>query len=318
MHNHKLYSSNSIFTQSYKKLLYTIILVSVIFTAKITGAFITKSLALFSDSWHLATDLISILISWWGVRIARKHASRKYSFGYSRFSVLTALINNISLIFISVFIFYKAVLRYLSPVTVKPEGMVIFSVIGLIVNLMIILILRNNSGNANVKSVFLHFMGDALSDAGVFIGGIIIYITGWYGIDTLLSAFLACLILRNALKMAYECICILLEAVPKGLSLDKLKNSIKEMHGIIDVKDIHVWSLSMETLTMTAHISIEEKSMNSYESILHDMQHMLKDKYNIEHSTFQIEHSPCSSCYHSKPEHREKCSMCIDCTGQRL
>ncbi len=306
--------TNSIMAQNQKKLFYTILLVAIILTAKFIGAFITNSLALFSDSWHLVTDLAALILSLWGVRTAGKSATFKYTFGYYRYSVLTALINNISLIIVSAFILYKAVNRYMNPVDITPEGMVVFSVLGLIVNLLIVRNLGSKSNNANVKSVFLHFAGDALADLGVLFGGIIIIFTGWHGVDTLLSAVLACLILKSAARMTAECTKILLEATPKAISIEKLKQALISIPGITDVKDMHVWSLSMEMLSMTAHICIEETCWENHENLLHNVQHMIKEKFGIDHSTIQLEHLPCSSCYHSKPDHTEACSMCVDCS----
>lgn len=307
------HSSHETMIQSQKKLVVTIVLVSFVLTAKFIGAYTTKSLALLSDSWHLATDLASLMISWWGIRSSLKPASAKYSYGYCRYSVFTALINNISLILISIYILYQAILRYFHPVEIAPRGMILLSVFGLMINLAIIRNLGNHSKNANVKSVFLHFIGDALSDVGVLIGGVIILLTGQHGVDTLLSAALACLILKNALRMCHECIKILLEAVPKDISIEELRNALKEIQEIIDVKDIHVWSLSMETLAMTAHICIHETNMPLYENTLHKVQHTLKEQFGIEHSAIQIENFPCSSCYHSKPEHSLGCNLCVDC-----
>lgn len=300
--------------KSRKKILFSTILILVVFSGKLTGAFITNSLALFSDSWHLLTDLVALVISWWGLKATEKLATPRYTFGYYRFSILTALTNNILLVIISIFILYKAFIRFLNPVEVKPEGMIIFAVVGLIVNSIIVFNLRKNLSNMNVKSVFLHFMGDTLGDIGMFTGGIIIYFTGLSGIDTLLSAILACLILRSAIKMALECTKILLEAAPKDIPIDDLKQSIKQIDKVTDVTDIHVWSLSKETPALTAHVCVAERDLKKCEEILHKIQHLLKDKYNIAHSTIQFEHEKCSSCFHSKPDHEQECGMCIDCT----
>ncbi|EKQ57517.1 MULTISPECIES: cation diffusion facilitator family transporter [unclassified Clostridium] len=303
---------NHIFKQSEKKLILTIICVSIIFVGKFLGAIFTNSLALFSDSWHLLTDIASLILSFWGLKIGLKAANNRYTFGYYRFSILTALINNISLIIISIYIFYKAIVRYFSPIDVQPEGMIIFSILGLIVNTIIVLNLRNNSNNINVKSVFLHFFGDALSDIGVLIGGLIIYFTHLSGVDTLLSGILACLILKNAFKMTIECTRILLEAAPEEVSIDELKSSIKNLGGIMEVTDVHIWSLSKEILSMTAHVSIQECTIENCEKKLHEIQHLLKEKFNIAHSTIQFEKCTCGSCFHSKPDHRKCCNMCID------
>jgi cobalt-zinc-cadmium efflux system protein len=304
--------NNSGIYQSEKKIIITLILVSIIFFGKFSGAVITNSLALFSDTWHLLTDILSLLISWWGLRMAQKTATRRYTFGYYRFSILTALINNVSLIAISIFIFYKAVLRFLHPVQVQSAGMIVFAILGLVINSLIIFNLHGKTNNVNVKSVFLHFMGDALSDLGVLFGGIIIAFTGLYGTDTLLSAILACLILFNAVKMSIECVKILLEGAPASIPIDELKNSMIGVDGVVSVTDLHVWSLSMENVVMTAHVCLNTEKIRDSELILHSIQHLLKDKYQIEHSTIQFEHCTCSSCYHSKPDHNGKCSLCID------
>ncbi|RII35802.1 cation transporter [Clostridium chromiireducens] len=301
-----------VFKQSEQKLFLTIVGVSIIFIGKFLGALFTNSLALFSDSWHLLTDIASLILSFWGLKIGLKAADDRYTFGYYRFSILTALINNISLILISIYIFYKAIVRYFNPIDVQPEGMIIFSILGLLVNTIVVLNLRDNSNNMNVKSVFLHFLGDALSDIGVLIGGIVIYFTHLSGVDTLLSAILACLILKNSLKMTIECTKILLEAAPEEISIDEVKKSIKYLGGIMEVTDVHIWSLSKEILSMTAHVSIQECTIENCERKLHEIQHLLKDKFNIEHSTIQFEKCTCGSCFHSKPDHNYCCNMCID------
>jgi cobalt-zinc-cadmium efflux system protein len=300
------------FMQSEKKLQYVILLVSLILTGKFTGAFLTNSLALFSDSWHLATDLASLIISWWGLRIARRAANVQYTFGYYRCSILTALINNLSLIGISLYILSRAVIRYFHPVSVEPTGMIAFAILGLAINSIIVFILQGNSENMNVKSVFLHFVGDALADIGVLLGGTIIYFTGYFNIDTLLSAVLSCLILKSAVKMTIIGIKVILEAAPDGMSVHDLKQAVQSIHGVVTVKDLHVWSLSMEKLTMTAHVCIQESEFKDCEIILHNIQDLLLERFNIVHSVIQFEHSPCSSCYHSKPDHRTQCAMCID------
>ena len=139
--------------QSERKVFITLILVSCIFAGKFIGAFVTNSLALFSDSWHLLTDIASLVISWWGLKQARKAATYQYTFGFYRHGVLTALINNVSLIVISVFIFCKAVDRYLHPAQVEPEGMILVAIFGLIINCIIVFGLRQDTKNINVKSV---------------------------------------------------------------------------------------------------------------------------------------------------------------------
>jgi cobalt-zinc-cadmium efflux system protein len=231
------------FKKSQRQILYSIFLVGLVFIVKLFGGLLANSLALLSDSLHLVTDFISLLISLYGLRIAMRPANYKYTFGYYRHSILTALINNIFLILISFYILYKAVFRYLNPVPVESTAMIFFSTLGIIVNIIILLTLRGNSENMNVKSALLHFIGDAIGDASVLIGAIVIYFTGINLIDTLLSVILSILILRSAIKMAFECIKIFLEAAPNSISIEDVKNEIKSFYMVMDVKDVHIWSL---------------------------------------------------------------------------
>lgn len=300
------------FKRSQRQMIYSIFLVGVVFVFKLFGGLLANSLALLSDSLHLITDFIALIISWYGLKVAMKPANYKYTFGHYRHSILTALINNIFLIFISLYILYKAVLRYMNPVPVESTMMIFFSSLGIVVNILILLILRGNSENMNVKSALLHFIGDAIGDASVLIGAIIIYFTGMNFIDTLLSVILSILILRSAIKMTIECIKIFLEAVPSSIDIEELKKEIKNFEKVIDVKDIHIWSLSKEVIAMTAHISLCEPKVEDCEELLHSIQHTLKDKFNISHSTIQIEHDVCCSCFHNKEDHNNKCKLCID------
>lgn len=298
--------------QNEKRILISIGLVAAILSSKLTVAFYTNSLALFSDSWHLFTDLASLAISWWGLRIAKKPADSYHTYGYYRYSVLTALINNLSLIVVSIFILCKAIERYLHPVQVEPKGMILIALIGLFVNSLIVLNLKSNTKNLNIKSAFIHFVGDALADVGVLLGGILIYLTGWIGIDTILSAILACLILKSAVQMTLECLRIFLESTPKHLSIETIREAMIHFDGVLGVTDIHIWSVSHEVLALTAHVQVNNYYLISNEELLHQLQHLLYVRFDIEHSTLQIEQGLCSSCYHRRPGYTAKCSLCID------
>lgn len=305
-------SNDTYFKQSQRKILYSMGLVGILFILKLYGGIFTNSLALLSDSLHLITDFFALLISWIGLKMTSKPANHRYTYGHYRHSILTALINNIFLIIISIFILYKAYMRYITPVPVDSSLMIIFSALGILVNALILLILKNNANNMNVKSALLHFIGDAIADVSVLVGAIVIYLYGITVIDTLLSGILSLLILRSAITMAIDCIKIFLEATPRNISLDSLKKSIKSIKHIVEIRDLHVWSLSQEVIAMTCHISTTENDIVARENLLHEIQHLLKDEFNITHSTIQLENTPCSSCYHNKPDHKEKCSLCID------
>ncbi|HCW05234.1 MAG TPA: cation transporter [Clostridium sp.] len=298
--------------ESKKKLLYSIGLVAILFVFKLFGGLFANSLALLSDSLHLITDFFALIISWIGLKWTSKPANTKYTYGHYRHSILTALINNILLICISIFILYKSYLRFLNPVEVESALMIVFSLLGILVNALILLNLRGNANNINVKSALLHFAGDAVADISVLVGAVVIYFSGIALIDTILSLVLSILILRSAIKMSLDCIKIFLEASPKDISLEDLTSSIKQLDNVMDVKDLHLWSLSQEIVIMTAHISTTLKDAFQREELIHEIQHLLNEQFNISHSTIQLESSPCSSCFHSKTDHKGKCSLCID------
>ncbi|MCB8818221.1 cation diffusion facilitator family transporter [Desulfosporosinus shakirovi] len=287
-------------------------LVALTLTAKLFFAFKTNSLALFSDSWHLFTDLASLIICLWGLTIATKPADLQHTFGHYRHSVLAALINNITLILVSLVILYMAFNRYLHPLPVEPQGMIAVSVVGLIVNFVIVQILKGNEQNLNLQSAFLHFIGDALADFGVLVGGLVILWTGWMGIDTLLSAILACLILRNAFVMTRECLTIFLESAPTTISIGSIREAILSLESVRSITDIHIWSLSKEIIAMTAHVEVAETSLTQ-EELLHKIQQLLTDQFGIVHTTIQLEHTHCGSCFH-RTHGSGQCTMCIDST----
>lgn len=190
--------------------------------------------------------------------------------------------------------------------------MIVIAILGLIINTFIVLNLRKNRENMNIRSAFLHFLGDALADVGVLVGGIVIYFTGWNGIDTLLSALLACLILRSACLMTVECIKIFLETTPPHICIENLKKELKQLDEVFEVTDVHVWSLSAEVLAMTAHVCVAEKDIAKNQKLLHKLQHLLYEDFGIIHSTIQLEHTPCGSCFHKDNDHDFSCSLCID------
>lgn len=279
-----------------RKLMLALLLVAFSLCFKLLAAFWTNSLALFSDSLHLVTDLLALFISWLGLKAALKPADHKHTFGYHRYGILSALINNLSLIFISLFIFYQAVERYLHPAKVEPAGMISVAVLGLLVNTVIVFFLHDGTENINIKSSFLHFIGDALADFGVLLGGVIIYFTGWIGVDTMLSALLACLILRGAVTMSRECLEIFLEKTPREIDLEALCAALCSVPEITAVNDIHVWSISKERRTMTAHLAVDNAELEKTEMIIQKVQEILEERFKIHYSTIQLERERCASC----------------------
>lgn len=290
-----------------KRLFATLMGVSIIFVIKLTGGFITNSLALQGDAWHLFTDILSLGISYIAASQAHRSADYNYTFGYCRYSILASLVNNLSLIIVSLWLFYQAIQRFLHPTPIHPQGMLIIGIIGLICNALIAFNLRTTGNNLNIKSAFLHFIGDALADLGVIIGSLVIYFTGYQGVDTLLSGLLGCMILGSALKMSRETLLILLERVPARVRPQEVIQELDALSGVNTVRDLHIWSLTGDYVAMCAVVCIKNVTIAESEKLLHSIQQRLKERFGIVHTTIQFETVPCKSCCHDKEVRKQLC-----------
>lgn len=289
--------------ESSKSLAWAITLTSITFIAKLTGGYLTNSLALMSDAWHLLTDLLSLILSWWAVKLAGRKPNSWATFGFHRAGILAALVNNITLIAVSFYILYQAYLRSFTPQPVESGGMFVMAIIGMLVNGSIVMILRKGAKyNLNVRSTWLHFMGDIAADIGVLLGGIIIYFTGWYSIDTLLSAILGLTILRGAVIMLKDITFILLEGIPGNLSVNEIAASLQQLPNITAARDIHVWYLAEEEVILSAHIEIANDILLSHTGpMLSQIKALLFEKFHITHIHIQFELHECSDCYDRAP-----------------
>ncbi len=261
----------------------------VLFIAEIIGGIATNSLAILSDAWHLLSDLLALGISWFALWQAKKPANNRLTFGYHRFGIFAALINNLTLIGISVYIFYKAIYRFTHPEQIKSLGMIFLAVLGVVITAMVVLFLRKGEQELHVKSTILHFVGDVFSYTGVIIGGILLYLTNWLWIDSVISIVFASIILRNTFKMLKETIRILLEAVPDGYNIDDIKGKIEQIPGVFSTHDIHVWGISTDEVMFTAHVVVDNISIEQSHILLHEIKKELKTSFNIWHSIFQLE-----------------------------
>jgi len=260
-----------------------------LFLAEIVGGIFTGSLAILSDAWHLLSDLLALGVSWFALRQAIKPANEKLTFGYHRFGIFAAFFNNLTLIGISFYIFYTAVIRIFNPREVKSMGMVYLAILGLVITATIVFFLRKEDQNLNVKSAVLHFVGDVFSYAGVVLGGIVLHFTGWLWIDPVISIVFASIILRGAFKMLKESFWILLEGVPSNFNVDQISKDMESVPGVHSVHDVHIWGISAEEVMLTAHAVVEEQPVSEGHDLLHEVKKVLREKYGIWHSILQLE-----------------------------
>jgi cobalt-zinc-cadmium efflux system protein len=255
------------------------------------------SLALLSEAGHNASDFLALLLSFAAVYFQTRPASHSKTFGYQRAGVLTAFINAATLIVISLWIAVEAIHRLNAPVAVQPKLMMIVAAAGVLMNGIIAALLWGVARDVNMRSAFLHMAGDTLSTAAVIAGGAGILFTGQNWIDPVLSLFIAALILWSSIGIVRETLNILLEGTPRGCSLPEIRAGMEAVEGVIDVHDLHVWSLGSNSRALACHVTIADIPPSESACILVNLNHILKDRYDICHSTIQFEHIGCAETH---------------------
>jgi cobalt-zinc-cadmium efflux system protein len=253
------------------------------------------SLALISDSAHNFTDALAIGLAWIGLRMQSKPADEIKTYGYHRASVLSAFVNALTLVALSVWILYESVMRLRSPETVDETVMMAIAGLGLALNGGIMLSLRAASKNdINIRSAFVHMLGDALGSVAIIAGAIAIRYTGWVRVDPLLSIVIALLIVWTAWDIIRESLNILLEGLPRGISLGDVAKAMGGVSGVLGVHDLHIWSLGSNTHALSCHVLIEDVPPSASDCILRKLNGLLEHNYGISHTTVQFEHVSCA------------------------
>ena len=251
------------------------------------------SLALLSEAGHNLSDFLALVLSLTAVYLQNRPPSATKTYGYHRAGVLAALINAVSLVAVSFVIFYEAYRRIQNPEHVHAGLMIGVAAAGVVMNSVIALLLYRSSRDVNIRSAFLHEIGDTLSTAAVIIGGLVILFTGQYWIDSALSFGIGILILWSGFGIVRETLNILLEGTPRGMKLAQIEAAIRKIKGVNDVHDLHVWSIGSESHALSCHISIADIPPSVSERILRDVRECLHLQFRIDHTTIQFEHVEC-------------------------
>ena len=283
-----------------KNLKIAIILTSIIFFMELIGGVLSNSLALLSDSAHVFMDVVALLLSYGAIKISARPSNRSMTFGYHRFEIFASLINGVTIILIAVFIFYEAYERIFDPPEVKGAQVLVIATIGLIVNSWAALKLHGHS-DLNIKSAYLHVIGDALASVAVIAGAIIILLTGNNIVDPILSIFIAGMLLYGAFRLVVGSMRILLEFAPKHVDADTLTRELIELDGVKGVHDIHIWSICSNIHAMSAHILVDRIHVQQTEVLISVISKKVSDRFNIMHTTLQFE---CAECKPAEIEHR--------------
>ncbi len=255
------------------------------------------SLALISESGHNASDMLAIALSFVAVYFQRRPATAEKTFGYQRAGVLAAFVNALTLIVLAVWIGVSAVHRLYAPVAVQPRLMIAVAAAGVLMNGVIAALLWSSSGDVNIRSVFLHMLGDTLSTAAVIAGGagILYFHLTW--IDPALSLLIAAMILWSSASIVRETLNILLEGTPRNVQLSRVQTAIAQVPGVLDVHDLHVWSLGSSSHALASHVLIGEMPMSECSSILDAINCALRDGFHITHTTIQFEIRGCETTH---------------------
>jgi cobalt-zinc-cadmium efflux system protein len=251
------------------------------------------SLALLSEAGHNLSDFLALLLSLVAVYLQSRPASATKTYGYHRAGVLAALVNAVSLLAVSFFIFYEAFRRLQHPEHVQASVMMWVAAAGVVMNGVIALLLYRSGGDVNMRSALLHEVGDTLSTAAVIAGGWAILVTNNYWIDSALSFGIGALILWSGFGIVRETLNILLEGTPRGVKLELVETAIRSIEGVNDVHDLHCWSIGSETRALSCHISIADIPPSVSERILRDVRDCLHHNFHIDHTTIQFEHVEC-------------------------
>ncbi|MFD2628225.1 cation diffusion facilitator family transporter [Oceanobacillus kapialis] len=288
-------------TANKKVMFWSFIAIFTFMIVEAIGGYLTNSLALLSDAGHMLSDAAAIGLSLLAFKIGEKQATSDKTYGYKRFEIIAAFINGITLIAISLYIFYEAYHRFLEPPEVS-ASMMLIAIIGFLVNILVAwMLMRGDShDNLNIRSALLHVLGDLLGSVGAIIAGALIMVFGWNIADPIASVLVSILILFSGVRIVKDSLHILMEGKPANINVEELKTAIGQIEGIRNVHDMHVWSITSEFPALSCHVVVEYNI--DRDQLLMKINQLAKHTFHISHCTVQVEgentsvHSHCDQC----------------------
>lgn len=278
------------------KLKIAILLSSLVLCAEIAGGIFANSLALLSDAAHMFLDVFTLCLTFFAIKISEQPSTHTKTFGYHRIEIFAAFINGTLLILMAGGILYEAYHRFSEPQPVQSSTVVLVATLGLMTNLVVMYILRKSKsshGDLNVKSALYHVLGDTLASLGVIIGGIVMWYTQWYVMDAIISAGISLIIFWGAKRIVTEAVHILLEGVPRDISITEVEKELTTLAAVQEVHELHIWSICSNIYALSTHALVNVENVNQTESLLEEIKGILRDKFNITHSTIQLEANSC-------------------------
>ena len=265
-----------------------------IFVLELIGGLRSGSLALLSDAGHVFADVIALGLSWYALGLSSRRANAKATFGYHRVGIMVALLNGTMLIVVAVLIFREAYERFLAPTQIQTTELLVIASIGLLANLaMVWLLHRGHQHSLNVKSAWLHVLSDSLASLGVIVSGLVILLTGWRYADPIASVLIGGLILVGGWRVIREAGLVFLELSPGGLDTEEVIRQMKGVSGVLDIHDFHLWMVTPQIVTLSAHIQVKDQPLAATQAILAELQSRLRG-LGIGHTTLQVECHDCA------------------------
>ncbi len=279
---------------SEKRLVLTLLITLFILFAEVLGGLLSNSLALLSDAGHVLTDSFALCLSMLAARISKRPSDYKATYGYQRVGLLAAIINGLSLLGISVFIFLESYHRFISPPSINIAVMLPIATGGLIGNIVMAFILGSGHHDLNLKSAWLHVLGDTLSSVGVIISGIIVYMTGWAYADPVAGVMIGLVIIFGGIRVVKEAAGIFLELVPTGFDVEDIAKRIAGFPEVMGIHDVHLWSVSHKRVSFSGHVWVHDQKLSELEPLRAKIEDLLRE-LKISHILLQFECAECET-----------------------
>jgi cobalt-zinc-cadmium efflux system protein len=264
---------------------------------ELVTAILSHSLALLADAGHMLTDVGALLLALIAIWFANKPATSEKTYGYYRSEILAGFINALLLVAISLAILYEAYERFKNPPVVASIPVFFVSLLGFVVNISSLRLLKASKDDSiNIRAAYLEILGDSLVTFGVMLASVIMFFTHWYVVDPIISGLIGLLILPRTWILLSECTNILMEGTPAHVDLTELRTSMLAVEGVVEVHDIHVWTITSGHDAMSGHVRIDEKAIA--EPVLDKLTKVLKDQFGLHHTTVQVEQTGCENHSH--------------------
>ncbi len=303
MHYHSIEAENELKDESSTRLGLSILLNLTITIAEIIGGVVSGSLSLLSDALHNFSDTASLGISLVALKVSARKPDQSKTFGYRRAQIIGALINLVTLVLIAIFLIREAIERYFNPQPILAGVMLIVAAVGLLANLGTAALLhRQSKQSLNIRSAFVHVLGDAFSSIGVLLAGLLISFFKLYIADTILTLLISAYILIHTTQLLRRTIHILMQGAPEDIDLEEIITTVKSVAEVQDIHHIHIWQLDEAQSNLEAHIVIDQLNYTEMDCIKQSIKKLLADTFNIRHSTLEFEYVNCEdmtseSCY---------------------